>query len=315
MRIELSNKHPTLRNKSLNYGNNENPKNLLTSDFWDYEVESRPDRKFDFAGPHHPHHQPLRPNWVLPPSMTVSSVNSLGLPVQSNLMPNPIINPQFFHIHPVPCWNLECLKQQVLAQNGLNGQQNGSLETQSPTGMNLLNFPSNLNGINGHNISPVVSNNSNSDFNQTPTLHPCVNFTNGNNLLARSNSIDDHFSVASNFSYLPPVHLLTQPNVGAPTGLLTETPSQTVRVSNLNFRYQNFEQNVAKDLFTLFGVYGDVNKVVINDHLKDTGLIEFMKAGRAEIAIQNLNGKLFYNRELSLSLAASGRVKLGSEGF
>jgi len=78
----------------------------------------------------------------------------------------------------------------------------------------------------------------------------------------------------------------------------------------------NLNEDKAKpdDLFTLFGVYGDVQRVKILYEKRDTALIEFQQPQQAEQAIKNLNNKKLYGKELKLRLSKFQKVNMPKEG-
>lgn len=78
----------------------------------------------------------------------------------------------------------------------------------------------------------------------------------------------------------------------------------------------NLNEDKAKpdDLFTLFGVYGDVQRVKILYEKRDTALIEFQQPQQAEVAIKNLNNKKLYGKELKLRLSKFQKVNMPKEG-
>jgi len=68
------------------------------------------------------------------------------------------------------------------------------------------------------------------------------------------------------------------------------------------------------DLFILFGVYGDVQRVKILFEKRDTALIEFSNNVQAAIAMKHLNGHTLYGRELKVRTSKFVRVNLPKEG-
>lgn len=78
----------------------------------------------------------------------------------------------------------------------------------------------------------------------------------------------------------------------------------------------NLEQEKVKpdDLFTLFGVYGDVNRVKILYEKRETALIEFSQAKWASQAIDYLNNKKLYGKEMKLRLSKFQKVNTPKEG-
>ncbi|TGZ66733.1 hypothetical protein CRM22_005171 [Opisthorchis felineus] len=87
------------------------------------------------------------------------------------------------------------------------------------------------------------------------------------------------------------------------------TPSSTVLiVSNLN------EDKVYPDaLFTLFGVYGDVNRVKIMFNKKDTALVQFTDPQQAVTALYYLNGQPLWGKPLKIAVSRFNVVQMPKE--
>ena len=80
-------------------------------------------------------------------------------------------------------------------------------------------------------------------------------------------------------------------------------------VSNLN------EELVTPDaLFTLFGVYGDVNRVKILFNKKDSALINFSNAQQASTALQNLDRVKLWNKQIRVFPSKHLTVQMPKDG-
>ncbi|PAA55244.1 hypothetical protein BOX15_Mlig010779g1 [Macrostomum lignano] len=107
------------------------------------------------------------------------------------------------------------------------------------------------------------------------------------------------------------MHSLTSPV--APFGQAIMAPQASVNsillVSNLD------DEKITPDaLFTLFGVYGDVQRVKIMYNKKDNALIQFTDASQAQQALQNLNGVRLFGRPLKIAFSRHAQVALPKEG-
>ncbi|KAK3732590.1 hypothetical protein QZH41_016071, partial [Actinostola sp. cb2023] len=85
--------------------------------------------------------------------------------------------------------------------------------------------------------------------------------------------------------------------------------SPLVLVSNLN------EEMISCDaLFTLFGCYGDVQRVKILFNKKDTALVQFSNAQQAQTSIAHLNSVRFYDKEMKVTMSKHSSVSLPKDG-
>ncbi|KXJ24034.1 polypyrimidine tract-binding protein 1 [Exaiptasia diaphana] len=85
--------------------------------------------------------------------------------------------------------------------------------------------------------------------------------------------------------------------------------SPLVLVSNLN------EEMISCDaLFTLFGCYGDVQRVKILFNKKDTALVQFSNAQQAQTAIAHLNGVRVFDKDIKVTMSKHSSVSLPKEG-
>ncbi|KAL7642751.1 UNVERIFIED_CONTAM: hypothetical protein RMT77_006039 [Armadillidium vulgare] len=100
--------------------------------------------------------------------------------------------------------------------------------------------------------------------------------------------------------------------LGAASGL--RMPGQTalncvLLVSNLN------EEMVTPDaLFTLFGVYGDVQRVKILYNKKDNALIQMSESHQAQLALSHLDKIMLWGKQIRVALSKHHTVQLPKEG-
>ncbi|KAM8930591.1 polypyrimidine tract-binding protein 2 [Pelodytes ibericus] len=81
-------------------------------------------------------------------------------------------------------------------------------------------------------------------------------------------------------------------------------------VSNLN------EEMVSpQSLFTLFGVYGDVQRVKILYNKKDSALIQMADGNQSQLAMSHLNGQKMYGKIIRVTLSKHQTVQLPREGL
>eukprot|EP01135_Chromosphaera_perkinsii_P010089 Nk52_evm14s2011 gene=Nk52_evmTU14s2011 len=76
----------------------------------------------------------------------------------------------------------------------------------------------------------------------------------------------------------------------------------------------NEERITCDSLFTLFGVYADVQRVKILYNKKDTALIQVANPQQAQLAINHLNGETLYGKDLYVSLSHHCQVSLPRDG-
>uniref|UniRef100_A0A7N8XMV5 Polypyrimidine tract binding protein 2a n=1 Tax=Mastacembelus armatus TaxID=205130 RepID=A0A7N8XMV5_9TELE len=81
-------------------------------------------------------------------------------------------------------------------------------------------------------------------------------------------------------------------------------------VSNLNE-----EMVTPQSLFTLFGVYGDVQRVKILYNKKDSALIQMSDANQAQLAMSHLNGQKMYGKIIRVTLSKHQTVALPRDGL
>uniref|UniRef100_A0A8C4US34 Polypyrimidine tract-binding protein 2 n=1 Tax=Falco tinnunculus TaxID=100819 RepID=A0A8C4US34_FALTI len=81
-------------------------------------------------------------------------------------------------------------------------------------------------------------------------------------------------------------------------------------VSNLNE-----EMVTPQSLFTLFGVYGDVQRVKILYNKKDSALIQMADGNQSQLAMSHLNGQKMYGKIIRVTLSKHQTVQLPREGL
>ncbi|XP_030629148.1 polypyrimidine tract-binding protein 2b isoform X1 [Chanos chanos] len=81
-------------------------------------------------------------------------------------------------------------------------------------------------------------------------------------------------------------------------------------VSNLNE-----EMVTPQSLFTLFGVYGDAQRVKILYNKKDSALIQMADGNQAQLAMSHLNGQKMYGKIIRVTLSKHQTVQLPREGL
>lgn len=90
-------------------------------------------------------------------------------------------------------------------------------------------------------------------------------------------------------------------------GVLNISP--VVLVSNLD------ENRVTPDaLFTLFGVYGDVQRVKILFNKKDNALIQYAEPQQAQFAIQHLDKVRWHDKQMRVAASKHANVQMPKEG-
>ncbi|XP_066517741.1 polypyrimidine tract-binding protein 2b [Hoplias malabaricus] len=77
----------------------------------------------------------------------------------------------------------------------------------------------------------------------------------------------------------------------------------------------NDEMVTPKSLFTLFGVYGDVQRVKILYNKKDSALIQMADGNQAQLAMSHLNGQKMYGKIIRVTLSKHQTVQLPREGL
>ncbi|KAG9264795.1 polypyrimidine tract-binding protein 2b isoform X1 [Astyanax mexicanus] len=77
----------------------------------------------------------------------------------------------------------------------------------------------------------------------------------------------------------------------------------------------NDEMVTPQSLFTLFGVYGDVQRVKILYNKKDSALIQMADGNQAQLAMSHLNGQKMYGKIIRVTLSKHQTVQLPREGL
>ncbi|XP_051983947.1 polypyrimidine tract-binding protein 2-like isoform X2 [Xyrauchen texanus] len=87
-------------------------------------------------------------------------------------------------------------------------------------------------------------------------------------------------------------------------------PGAVLLVSNLND-----EMVTPQSLFTLFGVYGDVQRVKILYNKKDSALIQMSDGNQAQLAMSHLNGQKMNGKIIRVTISKHQTVQLPREGL
>ncbi|XP_069795168.1 polypyrimidine tract-binding protein 2b isoform X2 [Narcine bancroftii] len=108
---------------------------------------------------------------------------------------------------------------------------------------------------------------------------------------------------------------LAMPGAAAAAGRVAmsgiASPNHSVLlVSNLND-----EMVTPQSLFTLFGVYGDVQRVKILYNKKDSALVQMADVNQAQLAMSHLNGQKMYGKIIRVTLSKHQTVQLPREGL
>ncbi|XP_046883352.1 polypyrimidine tract-binding protein 2-like [Hypomesus transpacificus] len=77
----------------------------------------------------------------------------------------------------------------------------------------------------------------------------------------------------------------------------------------------NEEMITPHSLFTLFGVYGDVQRVKILYNKKDSALIQLADGNQAQLAMSHLNGQKMYGKIIRVALSKHQTVALPRDGL
>ncbi|XP_041718202.1 polypyrimidine tract-binding protein 2 isoform X1 [Coregonus clupeaformis] len=77
----------------------------------------------------------------------------------------------------------------------------------------------------------------------------------------------------------------------------------------------NEEMVTPQSLFTLFGVYGDTQRVKILYNKKDSALIQMADASQAQLAMSHLNGQKMYGKVIRVALSKHTSVQLPRDGL
>ncbi|XP_038829189.1 polypyrimidine tract-binding protein 2 isoform X2 [Salvelinus namaycush] len=77
----------------------------------------------------------------------------------------------------------------------------------------------------------------------------------------------------------------------------------------------NEEMVTPQSLFTLFGVYGDTQRVKILYNKKDSALIQMADGSQAQLAMSHLNGQKMYGKVIRVALSKHTSVQLPRDGL
>ncbi|XP_055784176.1 polypyrimidine tract-binding protein 2-like isoform X1 [Salvelinus fontinalis] len=77
----------------------------------------------------------------------------------------------------------------------------------------------------------------------------------------------------------------------------------------------NEEMVTPQSLFTLFGVYGDAQRVKILYNKKDSALIQMADANQAQLAMSHLNGQKMHGKAIRVALSKHTSVQLPRDGL
>jgi len=89
-----------------------------------------------------------------------------------------------------------------------------------------------------------------------------------------------------------------------------EMPGCVLHISNLN------EEKITPDnIFKLFGVYGNVQRVKILFNKKDTALVQYSEPEQAQNACRFLNGLAWHGKEMKISLSKYTHIQTAKPGL
>jgi len=101
--------------------------------------------------------------------------------------------------------------------------------------------------------------------------------------------------------------MMAQPMGGASLSLGGQERSPVVLVSKLD------DKVTPEILFTLFGVYGDVQRVKILYNKRDTALVQLASGQQADYARQNLNGCPLFGQEINVANSKHVTIQMPRE--
>uniref|UniRef100_A0A8C0YRM1 Polypyrimidine tract binding protein 2b n=1 Tax=Cyprinus carpio carpio TaxID=630221 RepID=A0A8C0YRM1_CYPCA len=102
------------------------------------------------------------------------------------------------------------------------------------------------------------------------------------------------------------------------TSLLGKLENALTYPSSLSFsdmHHHLLSMVTPQSLFTLFGVYGDVQRVKILYNKKDSALIQMSDGNQAQLAMSHLNGQKMYGKIIRVTLSKHQTVQLPREGL
>uniref|UniRef100_A0A6Q2XA46 RRM domain-containing protein n=1 Tax=Esox lucius TaxID=8010 RepID=A0A6Q2XA46_ESOLU len=97
-------------------------------------------------------------------------------------------------------------------------------------------------------------------------------------------------------------------------GKASFTPSLFFLFSSLLSMHSSY-MVTPQSLFTLFGVYGDAQRVKILYNKKDSALIQMSDGNQAQLAMSHLNGQKMYGKIIRVTLSKHQTVQLPREGL
>lgn len=235
------------------------------------------------------------------------------------------------------------LQPQMDNTNNVGNNPNNNLTAQnSNSGNNSNNNTQNTNNGNNNANSNNAANNNNTNTpgtssNPTPfnpnanAFSPSGNQAFGSYYLGPAGYPYHQMQLGAypiNFTQAMPMYPYLQNNLGGPNGMHNQmnnfahnmpfhqmqapaavTNTTVLCVSNLD------EKKVKPDdLFTLFGVYGDVERVKILYEKRETALIEFKDPKQASDALKFLNSKKLYGKELKIKPSKFPKVNMPKQG-
>ncbi|KAJ3611755.1 hypothetical protein NHX12_021769 [Muraenolepis orangiensis] len=107
----------------------------------------------------------------------------------------------------------------------------------------------------------------------------------------------------------------TRPELPAGDGQPSMDPSQSGSSGVLLASNLNEEMVTPQSLFTLFGVYGDVQRVKILYNKKDSALIQMSDGNQAQLAMSHLNGQKMHSKIIRVTLSKHQTVALPRDGL
>ncbi|XP_035390024.1 polypyrimidine tract-binding protein 2b isoform X1 [Electrophorus electricus] len=97
--------------------------------------------------------------------------------------------------------------------------------------------------------------------------------------------------------------------------LASNLNEELLMLKDLRAHPQHFQMVTPQSLFTLFGVYGDVQRVKILYNKKDSALIQMADGNQAQLAMSHLNGQKMYGKIIRVTLSKHHTVQLPREGL
>ena len=206
----------------------------------------------------------------------------------------------------------------ILNQHQQHQQHQGHSHQHSPTNINTRNHNHNNNlGIsvitnNNHNHhhnnrtpdsmtdhSPY-SNHSHNQYNNNNSNHDNHSQQHSPNMLNHNNNHNDSHNNNNNYNHQSTYHRNNNTNTVSPN---STTP--VVMITNLNEEEMNCDR-----LFTLCGVFGDVIRVKISYHKRDTAFVQLCNHRQAKTVVNSMNRIQLYGKMIHVNLSRMTKVKL-----